>query len=317
MITILSITFPIYAAIALGYGVVHRGIFATSDMRVLGNYVVNIALPALLFNAVASRDVTDIFNLSYMSAFLIGAFAAIIITYTWLRATGVSRSRRAVAIMGTSCPNSGFIGYPVMLLAFPDIAGLVLALNLLVENFILVPICLAIMETSRITTEKNNTHFLKKSATILYSVVKRPMIIALIAGLIASLVGLNIPTPITHVFTMLAASASALALFVIGGSLVGLPIRGNRALAAQITIGKLLLHPTMTTVALIALPMIGLAPLSPDLKAALILSTAMPMFSIYAIFAQEHGHEGVASIALLTSTVAAFFTLSALLIFIL
>jgi len=45
---LLSITFPIFATIALGYGAVRSGLFATPEMRVLGPYALNIALPALL-----------------------------------------------------------------------------------------------------------------------------------------------------------------------------------------------------------------------------------------------------------------------------
>ena len=46
---------------------------------------------------------------------------------------------------------------------------------------------------------------------------------------------------------------------------------------------------------------------------AVILSAAMPMFGIYTLLAQDYGHEGIASIALLGATAGAFFTLSAFL----
>jgi uncharacterized membrane protein YfbV (UPF0208 family) len=39
----------------------------------------------------------------------------------------------------------------------------------------------------------------------------------------------------------------------------------------------------------------------------------MPMLGIYAILSQRHGHEGISSAALLVTTVASFFTLSAFL----
>ena len=51
----------------------------------------------------------------------------------------------------------------------------------------------------------------------------------------------------------------------------------------------------------------------PQLKVALLLTGAMPMMGIYAILAQRHGHEGLASAALLVGTMASFFTLSGLL----
>ena len=54
--------------------------------------------------------------------------------------------------------------------------------------------------------------------------------------------------------------------------------------------------------------------LSPDMSTAFILSAAMPMFGIYALFAQEHGQEGMASIAQLVATAGSFATLSGLLV---
>ena len=314
MLAILSITFPIYAAVALGYVTVRRGVFRPEQMPIFGGYVMNIALPALLFNAVASRDVAEVFNLTYMAVFLAGALATIAIAWLWFTATGVSPSRRAVAIMGTTCPNSGYVGYPVMLLTFPALAGQILALNMLVENFVIIPLCLALMEA---TKGGDEAHVLRKTGRILLGVVRRPMVIALLAGLLVSLSGIALPEAVTRLFSMLAASASALALFVIGGSLVGVAFHGNRAMAVQIVLGKLILHPAMVALAVIAVPLIGFAPLSDELRIAVVISAAIPMFSIYALFAQELGHEGMASIAQITATAGGFITLNALLLILL
>ena len=50
MLDILAITGPIYIAIALGYCLTRAGLFSRADMRVLGQFVIHVALPALLFN---------------------------------------------------------------------------------------------------------------------------------------------------------------------------------------------------------------------------------------------------------------------------
>jgi predicted permease len=310
MLAVLGITFPIYAVIALGYLTVRGGLFRPTDMRVLGSYVMNIALPALLFNAVATRDVNEVFNLSYMLVYLLGGLATIAVATLWFAATGIAPLRRAVAVMGTVCPNSGFVGYPMLLLALPAVAEQTLALNMLVENFLLIPLLLAMIELARSGTEAD---VLRKIGKVLLGVLRRPMVLGLMAGLIVSVAGIAIPAPAGRLLAVLSASASALSLFVIGGALVGVPLRGNRAVALQIVIGKLLLQPALTAAALVAVVSLGLPPLGPDLKAAIILSAAMPMFGIYTIFAQEAGHEGMASIAQLVATVLAFFTLNGLL----
>lgn len=311
MTAILSITFPIYAAIAIGYLIVARGWYSAADMRVLGKYVLNIALPALLFTAVASRDLSEVFQPGYMLAFGLGGLGTILVAWLWFTLTGIDKSRRAVAVMGTTCPNSGFVGYPTMLLIFPDIAGVILALNFLVENFLLIPICLVMMDLAK---EERSLSIVGTIGNTLLGVLKRPMIIGLLLGLFVSILQIPIPDMADRLFTMLAASASALSLIVVGGSLVGLQMSGNRARAFQVAIGKLLVHPTLVAMAAMVLPFFGLMALTPDMYVAVILSAAMPMFGIYTVLAQDLGLEGPASIALLAATALAFFTLSILLI---
>lgn len=311
MTDILAITFPIYAAIGLGWLIVRRGWFSGADMRVFGRYVLDIALPALLFNAVATRDLGAVFHPGYMLAFLVGGLATIALAYAWFTATGTDPQRRAVAVMGSACPNSGFIGYPMMLLAFPDLAGIILALNMLVENVVLIPVCLILMDMAR---DGAPVALHRRIASILWGVLKRPMVIGLLAGLAWSLLRLPLPGPAEQLFAMLAASAAALSLVVIGGSLVGIEMQGNRLRALQTAAGKLVLHPAMVALAALALPWLGLAALPPDLHAAVILSAAVPMFGIYPVLAQQLGLEGPASIAMITATALAFFTLSGLLL---
>ncbi|WP_373050695.1 AEC family transporter [Thalassovita aquimarina] len=310
MLDILSITFPIFAAIALGFASVRFGMFAESDMRIMGKYVQNIALPALLCAALVKRDLAEVLDISYMAVFAIGGVATIGAMYAILTLQSTGPARRAVGVMGASCPNSGFVGYPVMLLLFPDKAGIILALNFVVENFLLIPIGLVLLESSRDLTHKSRLRML---GALLLSILKRPLFVGLLAGMVIMLSGIDIPPAGIRLLDMLAASASALALFMIGGSLFGLPLKGNQVLATQIVIGKLVLHPALVALAAALLPMVGMPALGADMYKAVILSAAMPMFLIYTVFALDYGHEGVASIALVGATFGAFVTLSVLL----
>ncbi len=314
MIAVLGITLPLFAAVLLGYLCVRGGLFKPTDMRLFGSFVLNVALPALLFLAVATRDARDVFNITYMAVFATGALLTIAASFIILTLLKTSPSRRAVAVMGTSCPNSGFIGYPLMLLAFPDSAGQILALNMLVENFLIIPLCLVLFELSK---ERNGKGIARLIGQITLNVLRRPMVIALLLGLAVSLLRVPLPDPIMRTTSLFAASASALALFTIGGALVGLPFKGHRALAALTAAGKLLLHPALAVLALSAAMALGLPPLSRELAAAVILSAAIPMFSIYALFAAELGHEGMASIAQVLATGASFLTLSGLMLWLL
>ena len=117
---------------------------------------------------------------------------------------------------------------------------------------------------------------------------------------------------IERTVTLFSAASGGLALFIIGGSLVGLATKGLRSQVTLIAVGKLLLHPLAVWAAVLLLPQLGLPAVAGDLRAAAVLSAAMPMLGIYSLLAQRHGFEGFTAAALLAATGASFFTISAI-----
>lgn len=305
MLTVLSITFPVFAVMGIGYLSVWKGLLTPPEIRTLGKFILNIALPALLFNAVATRDLSDVLNLPYLAAYALAGLLTGGVALLVLSAQGEGRARQAVGWIGVNSPNSAFIGFPLLSFFSPEIAGPVLAMNFLVENFLLVPIGLILLESAK----GSGTSALSLLGRTILAVMKRPMMIALSLGLVAVLTGIHPPATFQRLFGFIGATAPALALFCVGGALVGLPLRGNKGLAAQITLGKLFVHPALTAAVL----MIPALTLAPDLQTALILSAALPMFSIYTVLVQGSGEEGVASLAMLWANVAAVASVTALL----
>ena len=307
MLDILAITGPIFLCIALGYLTTRGGLFDRGDMRVFGKFLINLALPALLFNALSQRSVGEIFNGPYLAAYALGGLILLGGAVLWYRKVaheGMARS--AIMAMGMTCPNSGYVGYPVMLLTLgAPVAGVALALNMVVENLLIIPILLALADMER----HEAGHWRQLVLQTLKGLARNPLIIAIVAGFLVSALGIPMPSPVSRTVTLFAQASSALSLFVIGGSLVGLKLQGLRTAVAQIGVGKLVLHPLCLLAVMTWLVPIG----DPQLKVALLLTGALPTMGIYAILAQRHGHEGLASAALLVGTLASFFTLSGLL----
>jgi malonate transporter and related proteins len=143
--------------------------------------------------------------------------------------------------------------------------------------------------------------------------VKNPMIIGIALGFVVSISGWTLPPVLTRFVNLFSGAAGGLALFIIGGNLVGLQVRGLRRQVGLIALGKLVLHPLSVWAAIVLLGWLGLPAPEGDLRAAAVLSAAMPMLGVYAILAQRHGHEGFAAAALLGTTAASFFSLNAIL----
>lgn len=309
MYGVLSVTAPIYLLIAAGFAATRFGLFERADLRVLGKYAINLALPALLFNALSQRQVGEILNPLFIAAYLGGSLIVMVAGIYWARrVAGKGMSLSAIVGMGMVCPNSGFIGFPLVAQVFgPSTAGVALALAMIVENFFLIPIALAIAESDG----GQGSRFARWRSAMLQSlrgVVRNPMIHGLVLGFLFSLLGWRLPEPISRAVGLLAASCSAIALLVIGGSLVGQMARDLWRDISLILVGKLLLHPLAVLLLVMVLP-----PMGRELQVAVVMLAAVPQMGIYPILAQKFGHDGMAASAQLVSTVVSFFTLTGLL----
>lgn len=312
MLDILAITGPIYLCIAAGYASVRWQLFTKADMRVFGRFVIQIALPALLFNALASRPLAEVFHWGYLLAFTTGSLV-VLLGALWLawRVQGKSLSESAYVAMGMSCSNSGYVGYPVMLLTFGPLAGVILALNLIVENLVKLPLLFTVSDAAGDAASRPTLRqALQQTATRL---LRNPMIVAICAGFAVALLGVPLPSVLQRTVVLFSSASGGLALFIIGGTLVGLEVRGLRQQVSMIAVGKLLLHPLAVFAAAMLLPMLGLPAVSGELRVAAVLSAAMPMLGIYSLLAQRHGFEGFTAAALLATTAASFFSISGIL----
>lgn len=310
MLDILAITSPIYITILIGFFSTRFGWFDKAAMRNFGAFVIKLALPALVFNALAQRRIGEILNVSYLFAYAGGSLALVGLSYAFCRRlAGLGKSTSAIYAMGMTCSNSGFIGYPILLLTFAPVAGVALAMNVIVENALVLPLLLAMAE--RGGSASGPWH--KLAGRSFAQLVRNPIVIGTAAGLVVSLLGLKLPGPAERTVSMFAMSSSALSLFVIGGTLVGLQIRGLARRAMPVMITKLIGHPLAVLAGALAAPLIGLPPLEPMLLMAAVLLAAMPMASIYPILSQAYGHEDFSATALVITIIASFFTLSGLL----
>lgn len=310
MLSILAITGPIYLVAAIGFLCTRAGLFERGDMRVLGKFVVNLALPALLFNALSQRSFAEVLNPVFIAAYALGSVGANLAGVLWARkVAGKPLSAAAIVGMGMSCPNSGFIGFPLVAQLFgPVHAGIGLALAMLVENFLTLPLSLALADSDTGDAGAGQSRGQRLRAALrqsLRGIVRNPMIWGIALGLLFSLGGWRLPQPAARTVDLFAAACASLGLFVIGGSLAGISSRGLVRDVAVIAAGKLLLHPLLVLAAVLLLP-----PMPRELQVMAVVMAAVPMLGIYPVLAQKHGHDAMAAAAQLATTLASFFTLA-------
>jgi len=305
MLNILSITGPIYLSIALGFAATRHGLFSKVDGQVLGRFVLNFALPAMLFNTLSQRNFSEVLNPNYLIAYGVGSLCAFGIGFgVWRVWRQKPLTESGMVAMGVSCSNSGYVGYPILLQFLGPAAGIGLALTVLIENLITIPLALAIAESGE-------TQHLSWQRTVLESLkrmTKLPMMQAIVLGFLFSMFGVHLPEVLSKTVNLFAASTAAIALFVNGGSLVGMRVVGLIQEVRWIAFGKLVLHPLA-----VGLMLMVVGPIESSLKISAVLLAGMPMLGIYPLLAQRHGQEGFCAAALLVTTVTSFFTISLIL----
>jgi predicted permease len=264
--------------------------------------VARFCVPALLFRAISRQPIHDVLHGDSLAVYAGGSLLALgTVTLFALRVRGRPLSLAAMQGLGASGSNSSFVGYPIVFQVIGPAAGVGLALCTLVENLLVMPLALALSDAGG-----HDRRAGKVVSATARGLVRNQMIWAIAAGVVFSALGLKLPGVLDRTVARAAAAAPPTALFVSGGSLVGLHLAGQRGDLALVSGGKLLLQP------LCVLGLVLLFPLQdPALRAAAVLFAAMPMPSIYPVLAQRHGHERFCAAALLVTTVSSFVTISA------
>lgn len=307
MPNVLNVTGPIYLLIAAGYLLVRLGVLAQTDMRVLGRFVVQFCIPALLLRTLVHLPIREVLHWNYLLAYAGGSLASLFTVLLFSRQVlGRPLSLAAMQGMGSAASNSAFVGYPIVQQLIGPSAGLALALVQLVENLLIIPLGLILSDAQG--GQQSAAQVLRATGR---GLVRNPMILAIVGGLAVSALALPIPVMLDKAVSLAAGAAPPTALIVIGGSLVGLRLDGLRSELAMVACGKLLLHP-LAVLAGLAVVGVLIAPVPAPLRGAAVLFAAMPMLSIYPVLAQRHGHERFSAAALLAATLLSFVTVSAL-----
>lgn len=302
MLAILGITAPIFILIAIGFFASRSGMISRDQIAGMGRFVITFALPALVIRAMLERPLAEVMDWSYMLAYGLGSLLVFGLGYGFARLIRKdSMSGSALVGLGMSVSNSGFVGYPIVVMAVGAPAGVALALGMIIENLVMIPLALTLAELGR----QSGGGVLKALMGTARNLVRHPVLIAITVALLLALLDAHPPPVAMRVIDMLATASAPVALFVIGASLNGMKAGGLLLDVGQMALGKLLLHPLMVLLCFALLPVND-----PVLATAGVLMAAAPMMSIYPILGARYGFEGRCAAALVVATVLSFISVS-------
>lgn len=303
-LSIASTILPIFAIIALGFGAVRFGYFPRAAVPHMGKFVVSYCLPALVFSTVATSPINAVLDVSYVTVYALGSLLSFWLIFVLYRKLLGQPALAATGNgLGVSVSNSAFVGAPVLIAVYGTLPANAFTMNVLVENVLVIPMVLVLFELVRSRSHGNRG--LSALRPVLANLVRNPILLALVAGLACNLTGIQLAEPVERSIGFLVSAATGVALFVIGGSLVGTSWGGQLGSILGVTAGKLVLHPLLVAMLIWLAP-----PFDAELQRIAILSAAIPMLSIYPVLAGRYHSDNAYSATLMVTTLMSMVTLS-------
>lgn len=303
---VVNVVLPVFGIILAGYLAGLSGILGQASSEALNRFVFYVAMPVLLFHALAGVEASRALNGPFLVAYAGGQAITFVLALAF--ASWVHEVRLADAgLYGFTAlfANTGYLGIPLATLAFGEPGALAAIVATALQSALFVAVAVALVEADL----GAGAGPWGVARHVALAVLRNPLFLAPVAGIAWSLLGLRLPAPVDTFSRILGQAAGPSALFAIGLFLVGKPFAKNANAVASLAAFKLVVQPLAT--ALLALWLIEVEP--PWAVLAVVLA-ALPAGANCFVLAT---HYGIAvertSAAILATTLGAVLTLAALL----
>lgn len=314
---ILSVTFPFFALVLIGYLAARWRILPVAAVPGMNTFVLYFALTALLFQLGARTPIPQLLDPVVLGLWLVSGLLIMTTAAATALRRGLGWLDASFGALIAVLPNSGFMGVPLLTALLGAAANGPIIASLLVD--IVVIQSLAVAFSHRGTGAHRSAR--AEITGALQRMARNPLPWAIALGGAWGATGLTLPRPLEDVITLLAAAATPVALFTIGAVLAreqgtmppGRIRTGIRAFGDVYWLAalKLFAHPLVVWVLGQGAIAVGL-PLSRSALVVLVLAAALPSAANAAVLAERFGAaSGRIARVILVSTVLSFATFSA------
>ena len=304
---IIEAVFPVFALILLGYVCGKRKVFGPGAVETLNTFVMYLALPVLIFQAMAKTELRVLANTNFLITFGGGVFVTFLISFWLDRRAGRDLTTTSIQALASSYPNAGYMGTPLALIVLGPESLPAVAISSILTICVLMAVSIIIIEFDRPT----RVAIPRLLAQVGKSLLKNPLLVAPVAGLLwsAALGGGTMPDAIDAFLTLLANAASPCALITIGLFLTEQQVGGDVPTIVRIMVLKLFVQPIVTVVLSLAFPMATVWERTGILLSALPVGTGP--FMLAKLYRRD---AAIPSRVILLSTIASLVTVSALIL---
>ncbi len=305
LLEVISITVPIFAVIALGFLIKRKGIIKDEHVPLLNKLTYNFGLSTLVFIDITKYKLGEIFDIGIIKVIYSTFFITLVIVFLSFLFLNINNKTRGAVIVSAYRSNMAFIGIPILLYAYGSLAAAkasVVIAFLYPFNIISTLLIFKFMDFR----EQQNTHKINLWRVIL-EIISDPVIVAVALGLIISYFNIGIPEAINKIFEILAGIAVPLALISIGSSFKFSHIKNNIKYLSIISLLKLIIMPLIAL--MLSIYVFRVEKLDMDVICILF---GMPLAVATFIQSEKYSSDSdFISSALITTTIASAFTISA------
>lgn len=304
VLPVLSIALPVFGLILIGAIVGKTGSLGRDATGALNMFVVYLALPAVMFQAMAHIRPADLANGGLLASFCVGIAVPGVIALAAARAQKAQLGNAAMQALAATFCNTGYMGIPLCRMAFGDESLVPGVITMVITACPQFAIAIALIEMDRPGQAP-----LRTAARVGAALARNPLLLSPVAGLLVSAAGLPLPLVLERFLTILGGAATPCALVATGMMVAESTGRFRPLLVGRLVLLKLFVQPAVAWV--VACHVVELPP---AWSGTAVLMSALPTGASAFILAKLYGRE-VASTSgtVLVSTLGSFVTLSALL----
>lgn len=205
----------IFVIIAIGYALGRFETLGPQAETVLGRLVFFVATPALLFDTLATSDLSAIFSptlaVASTTAFAVGALY-VVVAKIWLQRP---LPELTIGALSSSYVNSANLGIPIAVFVLGDVSYV--APLLLFQIVVYSPIALSILDISTLRGGASRWETISTP-------FKNPIVLAGAAGLVLAVTGWTLPEALMQPFHLVGGASVPGALIAFGLSLYGVRV---------------------------------------------------------------------------------------------
>lgn len=295
----LNATIPIFLVILLGWFLMQRHMITKEFTSVADKFVFKIALPCLLFKDIVSANIKETFDLTFVLFCMI--VTTVIYLVTWLLTAIFMKDKSMIGafVQASVRGSSAVLGIAFVQNIYGNSGMAPMMIIAAVPLYNIFSVIVLTFNSNDASQDKS------KIRTACLNVLKNPIIIAIFAALVVSLLEIPIPTIPIKAISSVASTATPLALIVVGAN-----FEGKKAISK--------IRPTMiaTFIKLLVLPALFL-PLAylfgfrnSDMVAILVMLASPTTVTCY-IMAKNMGNDAIlSSSVVVTATLFSSITLT-------